>query len=172
MMYNQPLLTCRLPSQMVLINGDRDLPAPPTWGSGGFTVGETAFSSRPCTRCGPPSLAMRAPWNVSWAQEISAIGIHNSQYFLGPMNSFWGSQLRGGAARALRPPPPLPPLAFSPPLFSAAPLRSPCLHSSHLLPLASPGKPDPTPIPTTQDAAGSGEDAPGGGDREPPLAWL
>ena len=96
MMYNQPLLTCRLPSQMVLINGDRDLPAPPTWGSGGFTVGETAFSSRPCTRCGPPSLAMRAPWNVSWAQEISAIGIHNSQYFLGPMNSFWASQSQGG----------------------------------------------------------------------------
>jgi hypothetical protein len=90
---------------------------------------------------------MRAPWNVSWAQEISAIGIHNSQYFLGPMNSFWGSQLRGGAARALRPPPPLPPLAFSPPLFSAAPLRSPCLHSSHLLPprLSWEARPDPDP---------------------------
>ena len=33
------------PPQMVLINGDRALPAPPTWGSGGFTVGETASLS-------------------------------------------------------------------------------------------------------------------------------
>jgi hypothetical protein len=33
------------PGQMVLINGDRALPQPPTWGSGGFTVGETASLS-------------------------------------------------------------------------------------------------------------------------------
>ena len=59
-------------------------------------------------------------------------------------------------------------LLSSPP-HPSAPLASTPLISS---PLASPGKPDPTPIPTTQDAAGSGEDAPGGGGREPPLAWL
>ena len=33
------------PGQMVLINGDRALPQPPTWGSGGFTIGETASLS-------------------------------------------------------------------------------------------------------------------------------
>ena len=39
------LLTRRPSPQMVLINGDRALPQPPTWGSGGFTVGETASLS-------------------------------------------------------------------------------------------------------------------------------
>ena len=33
------------PGQDVRINGDRDLPAPPTWGSGGFTIGEAASLS-------------------------------------------------------------------------------------------------------------------------------
>eukprot|EP01052_Picozoa_sp_SAG31_P022981 SAG31_NODE_1859_length_7052_cov_4.965051_1_plen_1196_part_00 len=33
------------PGQVVVINGDRALPQPPTWGSGGFTVGESASLS-------------------------------------------------------------------------------------------------------------------------------
>eukprot|EP01051_Picozoa_sp_SAG22_P010414 SAG22_NODE_937_length_6418_cov_124.858680_6_plen_543_part_00 len=33
------------PGQVVVINGDRALPHPPTWGSGGFTVGESASLS-------------------------------------------------------------------------------------------------------------------------------
>ena len=33
------------PGQVVVINGDRSLPQPPTWGSGGFTVGESASLS-------------------------------------------------------------------------------------------------------------------------------
>ena len=33
------------PGQVVVVGGDPDLPAPPTWGPGGFTVGETASLS-------------------------------------------------------------------------------------------------------------------------------
>ena len=33
------------PGQVVVINGDRSLPQPPTWGNGGFTVGESASLS-------------------------------------------------------------------------------------------------------------------------------
>ena len=34
-----------LPGQVVLISGDRALASPPTWGSGGFTVGESGSLS-------------------------------------------------------------------------------------------------------------------------------
>ena len=44
---NQTVLTDLTiePGQVVVINGDRALPQPPTWGSGGFTVGESASLS-------------------------------------------------------------------------------------------------------------------------------
>ena len=43
-----------------------------------------------------PARAIPTPASVIYAQEIVSIGNYNSKYFLGPRNSSWGSESRGG----------------------------------------------------------------------------
>ena len=50
-----------------------------------------------------PARVIRAPKHVtSWARDLLPIGIYSSKYFVGPKNSAWGSQPRGGAVAVRR----------------------------------------------------------------------
>jgi hypothetical protein len=45
--------------------------------------------------CCSPALTIRGPGNVTWAQGIRSIRIHDGEYFVGPENISWGPESRG-----------------------------------------------------------------------------
>ena len=79
---------------------------PPTNASAASeTVAATGVAA-PSAACDTPTCARdsETPRNVTWAQQIISIGIHNSEYFLGPKNGSWGVEIARGARRPSRRP--------------------------------------------------------------------
>ena len=72
----------------------RAAPPRPSWRCWQPWPLRAARCSRTCARDPAPTR------NAIWAQEIFSIGIYSTKYFVGPRNSFWGSQSRGGSRTA------------------------------------------------------------------------